>query len=78
VGHDVSISELAHIVSATVGYTGGIVFDTTKPDGTPRKLMDVRQLTSAGWNAKTTLKDGLACAYTAFKSHETTGQGGKP
>lgn len=68
VGHDVSISELAQTVSATVGYTGGIAFDTTKPDGTPRKLMDVSRLASAGWSAQTTLNKGLEVAYSDFKT----------
>lgn len=68
VGHDVSISELAQTVSATVGYTGAIVFDTSKPDGTPRKLMDVSRLASAGWSAQTTLNKGLEVAYSDFKT----------
>ncbi|MDT7516452.1 GDP-L-fucose synthase family protein [Rhodoferax mekongensis] len=72
VGHDVSISELAQTVSATVGYTGGIVFDTTKPDGTPRKLMDVARLHSMGWQAPTKLQSGLQVAYQDFQSAEKT------
>lgn len=67
VGHDVSISELAQTVSATVGYTGGTVFDTTKPDGTPRKLMDVSLLNSIEWKAQTTISVGLAAAYLDFQ-----------
>jgi GDP-L-fucose synthase len=66
VGHDVSISELAQTVSATVGYTGGIVFDTTKPDGTPRKLMDVAKLHALGFQHRTTLEQGLKTAYADF------------
>ncbi|KQY82899.1 GDP-L-fucose synthase [Pelomonas sp. Root1444] len=66
VGHDVTIAELAEAVRRVVGYEGGIVFDTTKPDGTPRKLMDVGRLTSMGWQAQTSLADGLAVAYAEF------------
>jgi GDP-L-fucose synthase len=66
VGHDVTIAELAEAVRRVVGYEGDIVFDTTKPDGTPRKLMDVGRLTSMGWQAKTSLADGLAVAYAEF------------
>lgn len=66
VGHDVTIAELAEAVRRVVGYEGDIVFDTTKPDGTPRKLMDVGRLTSMGWKAQTSLADGLAVAYAEF------------
>ena len=66
VGHDVTIAELAALVAATVGYTGRTVYDTTKPDGTPRKLMDVQRLQQAGWQARTRLEDGLKVAYAEF------------
>jgi GDP-L-fucose synthase len=66
VGHDLSIRELAEMVGSVVGFTGKIVFDTTKPDGTPRKLMDVQRLNTLGWRAQTTLSEGLAKAYTDF------------
>jgi len=66
VGHDLSIAELAEAVRQVVGYTGDIVFDSTKPDGTPRKLMDVGRLTAMGWTAKTALDSGLAVAYRDF------------
>mgnify|MGYP006205616521 CR=1 FL=1 len=72
VGHDVSISELAQTVSATVGFTGAIEFDTSKPDGTPRKLMDVARLHSMGWQAPTNLQAGLQVAYQDFQSAEKT------
>ncbi|WP_296509187.1 GDP-L-fucose synthase [Rhodoferax sp.] len=68
VGEDVTIKELAETVQAVVGYQGKIVFDATKPDGTPRKLMDVTTLRRHGFEATTTLFDGLEAAYTAFKS----------
>lgn len=66
VGEDVTIAELAEQVRETVGFSGRIVYDSSKPDGTPRKLMDVGVLNSAGWRAKTTLPDGLRSAYAEF------------
>jgi GDP-L-fucose synthase len=66
VGYDVSISELAQTVSATVGFTGDIAFDTSKPDGTPRKLMDVSKLHALGFHHNTTLEQGLQTAYADF------------
>ena len=66
VGYDMTIADLAKLVGETVGYEGQIVFDTTKPDGTPRKLMDVSLLTSTGFTAKTSLADGLKVAYRDF------------
>ena len=59
VGEDVSIMELAQLVAKTVGFEGEIKTDTTKPDGTPRKLMDVSKLAAQGWKAKTTLEEGI-------------------
>jgi GDP-L-fucose synthase len=66
VGYDVTINELAHTVSRVTQYTGEIVFDTSKPDGTPRKLMDVTRLSDMGWRATTELEAGLAVAYLDF------------
>jgi GDP-L-fucose synthase len=66
VGTDVTIAELAAAVAKVVGYSGGIVYDTSKPDGTPRKLMDVGLVTSVGWKAHTALEDGLRVAYAEF------------
>ncbi|MCB1959199.1 MAG: GDP-L-fucose synthase [Rhodocyclaceae bacterium] len=63
VGQDVTIRELAETVREVVGYTGDIVFDTTKPDGTPRKLMDVSRLHEMGWTAPTAFRHGLKVAY---------------
>lgn len=58
-GKDVSIKELADIIKTIIGFEGNIVFDKTKPDGTPRKLLDVSKITSLGWVSKTTLEDGI-------------------
>ncbi len=59
-GNDVSIKELAEIIVAEAGYDGQLVFDTTKPDGTPRKLMDTSKINSLGWKAKLNLKEGIS------------------
>jgi GDP-L-fucose synthase len=66
VGQDLTIRELAETVRAIVGYQGEIVFDTTKPDGTPRKLLDVSRLHDLGWRARTDLLDGLRASYADF------------
>jgi GDP-L-fucose synthase len=66
-GVDISIQKLAELIGQTVGYQGDIEFDITKPDGTPRKLMNVARLTQAGWVAQTDLKNGLLQAYRDFK-----------
>ena len=66
VGHDVTIKELAETVQHVVGYTGSIVFDASKPDGTPRKLMDVGRLNGIGWVARTAITTGLNVAYAEF------------
>jgi GDP-L-fucose synthase len=66
VGDDITIAELAALVQRVVGFEGRIVFDATKPDGTPRKLMDVSRLRSAGWQATTPLEAGLRAAYAEF------------
>lgn len=63
VGEDVSISELGEIIKSIVGFQGDIEYDTSKPDGTPRKLVDVTRINSLGWHAKTPLKDGIAATY---------------
>ena len=65
-GSDITIAELAKIVGQTVDYQGEIVFDTTKPDGAPRKLMDSNRLKSLGWHAKVNLQEGLTLAYQDF------------
>jgi len=65
-GDDVTIRELAETVREVVGFTGDIVFDASKPDGTPRKLMDVSRLKHAGWQARISLREGLGRAYADF------------
>jgi GDP-L-fucose synthase len=65
-GIDVTIKELAETVKQIVGFEGSIQWDTTRPDGTPRKLMDVAKLHSLGWKHKIELKDGIALAYQDF------------
>jgi len=66
VGHDLTIRELAETVKDVVGYQGEIEFDASKPDGTPRKLMDVGRLNAMGWKATTTMQSGLTVAYQDF------------
>jgi GDP-L-fucose synthase len=65
VGTDVSILELAQLVQSIVGYEGRIEHDLSKPDGTPRKLMDVRKLTGLGWKATIELEEGIQQVYEA-------------
>jgi GDP-L-fucose synthase len=68
VGEDITIRELAVLISEVVAFRGDLVFDTSKPDGTPRKLMDTTLLNSMGWRARTPLAAGLAIAYAEFVS----------
>jgi GDP-L-fucose synthase len=70
VGCDVSIAELATKIADAVGYKGSIAFDSTKPDGTPRKLLDSERLHSLGWRAVINLEDGLASAYEDFLARQ--------
>ena len=65
-GEDVTIRELAETVMSVVGFAGRIAFDSTKPDGTPRKLLDVSRLRDIGWQARTPLREGIALAYRDF------------
>lgn len=67
-GTDLSIKELALLIKDVIGFTGNIVFDTTKPDGTPRKLMDNSKLKSLGWSPKTSLRVGIEMSYHDFLS----------
>ena len=68
-GQDVTIRELAELVMSAIGYSGRLIFDSTKPDGTPRKLLDVSRLTELGWQAKIPLKNGIERTYAWFKEH---------
>ena len=70
-GEDISIKDLINLVKEVIGYTGEIRFDKTKPDGTPRKLMDASKLRSLGWQPTINLKQGIALAYQDFLSGET-------
>ena len=70
-GSDVSIRELAELVVKVVGFEGRLTFDTSKPDGTPRKLMDVGQLTSLGWTPRIGLEEGIGLAYQDFLKRYT-------
>ena len=69
-GEDITIAEFARVVAKVVGYTGSISFDPSRPDGTPRKLLDVGRLAKLGWRARTSLEDGIRLAYAAYlKEH---------
>jgi GDP-L-fucose synthase len=65
-GQDVTIAEFARLVADVVGYSGRLSFDASRPDGAPRKLLDVSKLTQLGWRAKTPLREGIAAAYADF------------
>ena len=67
-GEDITIAEFARVVAGIVGYSGGISFDRSRPDGTPRKLLDVSRLAKLGWRARTSLEDGIRLAYQAYLS----------
>lgn len=71
-GSDVTIRELASLVASAVGYTGEIAWDTTKPDGTPRKLLDVSKLAEAGWSASIGLEDGVRQTVEWFRNNSLT------
>lgn len=70
VGSDVTIRELAEMVCRVVGYEGRLVFDASKADGTPRKLLDVSRLQSLGWTARTGLQQGIAATYEWYLAHQ--------
>src|ERR1700720_4727862 len=75
-GEDITIAEFARVVAATVGYSGKISFDPSRPDGTPRKLLDVSRLAKLGWRARTSLEDGIRLAYRAYLGGSKQGGGG--
>ena len=65
-GEDITIAEFARVVAGVVGYTGTISYDSSRPDGTPQKLLDVSRLAKLGWRARTSLHDGIKLAYQAY------------
>jgi GDP-L-fucose synthase len=73
-GSDVTIKELAEQVASAVGFDGTIVWDTSKPDGTPRKLLDVSRLRSLGWQSRIPLEQGLLSVVAEFQSKSRDGQ----
>src|SRR5690606_495769 len=76
VGRDIAIADLAELIRATIGYDGRIAYDPTKPDGTPRKLLDVSTMNALGWSPRIDLRGGIAdtCAwYRASVVHESPG-----
>ena len=81
-GKDVSITELAQTIAQIVGFRGEIRYDASKPDGTPRKLLDTGRLTALGWEPQISLRDGIATTYEWFvdslaHAHERTGRGAR-
>jgi GDP-L-fucose synthase len=71
-GKEISIAEFARLVAEIVGYRGKLVFDTSRPDGPPRKLLDVSKITALGWTVKTPLREGLQATYKDFIAHGAT------
>jgi GDP-L-fucose synthase len=72
-GVDVSIKEVAQTIKEIVGYEGEIIFDISKPDGAPRKLLDVSKINTLGWKATTTLQDGIKKTYEDFLKEKSEG-----
>jgi GDP-L-fucose synthase len=75
-GQDITIAELAKLIAKVVDYTGEIVFDPSKPDGTPRKLLDIRRMMATGWQPTVPLEAGLASTYADFLQSHTRTKGG--
>jgi GDP-L-fucose synthase len=73
-GHEVSVVELAHLIAEIVGWSGEFVLDREKPDGTPRKLLDVSRMTELGWTSSISLRNGLQDAYADFKARWAAGE----
>ena len=71
-GEDLTIKELVEIVKDIIGFNGEIIFDTTKPDGTPRKLLDISRLHKLGWKHQTSLREGIEKSYDWFKQKDAT------
>ena len=66
-GEDLTIKDLALQIKEVIGYQGELIFDTTKPDGTPRKLLNIQKLSNLGWEYTTSLKEGLKITYEDYK-----------
>jgi GDP-L-fucose synthase len=77
-GQEVSITDLAQLIAEVVGWSGRFVFDRSKPDGTPRKLLDVSRMTALGWTASIPLRKGLADAYRDFRRRWDDGEFASP
>lgn len=69
VGEDITIRDLALLIASIVGYEGELTFDTSKPDGTPRKLLDVSRINALGWKAETSLREGVSTVYGWYREH---------
>src|SRR5229473_630434 len=74
-GTDVTVRGLAELIAEVVGFSGSLVFDTSKPDGTPRKLLDINRLTGLGWRPLTELREGLIRTYRDFQGHQMISEG---
>ena len=72
-GTDVTIRELTELVASVTGYRGRITWDSSKPDGTPRKLLDVSKLSNLGWRAKIALREGLEKTYASYRAEKAAG-----
>ena len=70
-GYEVTILDLANIIKDIIGFKGDIKFDSTKPDGNPRKLLDSTLINNLGWSAKTNLRDGIALTYDYYLKTQT-------
>jgi GDP-L-fucose synthase len=73
VGEDIAIKDLALLIKKIAGYEGNLVFDTSKPDGTPRKLLDVTKLSNLGWKAKIGLHEGIEAVYKEYLQKTKSG-----
>ena len=71
IGDDITIADLARMIAAVVGFRGEITLDPSKPDGTPRKVVDTTRLNALGWRASTRIEEGLALAYNDFLSMQS-------
>jgi GDP-L-fucose synthase len=74
-GEDIAIGELADLVAGVVGWVGDVYYDTSMPDGTPRKLLDVSRLRALGWKPSIPLREGIASTYSWFVEHLNTARG---